>query len=176
MSPKLTTLPENYLKNRKQQTIVNGAKSSMQNVGYGVPQGSALGTQLFSLYIDDIVNHIILSKIQMYADDIVHVLYTTVENNLDGLRADIDQVAKWCNGNELTVNIDKTKYQIFPKNKNENFKSLSDRCTIKINQIPLKEVKLYKYLGVEIDNLLTMKQHANNIIKIDSHKLYMLGK
>ena len=32
----------------------------------------------------------------------------------------------------------------------------------------------YKYLGVEIDNYLTMKQHANNIIKLGSHKLFIL--
>ena len=38
-----------------------------------------------------------------------------------------------------------------------------------------KTVKLYKYLGVEIDNLLTKKQQAYEIIiKLGSHKPFML--
>ena len=44
----------------------------------------------------------------------------------------------------------------------------------KVGQNTLKEVKLCTYLSVEIDNLLTMKQHANNLIKLSSHRLYML--
>ena len=73
------------------------------------------------------------------------------------------------------MNLDKTKYQIFPKNTNENSKELTENCIIKVGQASLKEVKLYKYLGVEIDNFLTMKQHANNLIKLGSHKLFMLA-
>ena len=72
------------------------------------------------------------------------------------------------------MNLDKTKYQIFPKNANINSKELTEKCIIKVGQASLKEVKLYKYLGVEIDNFLSMKQHANNLIKLDSHKLFML--
>ena len=40
---------------------------------------------------------------------------------------------------------------------------LSENCIIKVGQTSLKEVKLYRYLGVEIDNFLTIKQHANNL-------------
>ena len=84
-------------------------------------------------------------------------------------------MSSWCNVNELTMNLDKTKYQIFPKNTNENSKELTENCIIKVGQASLKEVKLYKYLGVEIDNFLTMKQHANNLIKLGLHKLFMLA-
>ena len=84
-SQKLTNLLKSYLNNRKQITVVNRAKSSMQGVGYGVPQGSILGPQLFTLYINDIVGQITFSNIQMYADDIV--LYNTMKN-LDQLRED----------------------------------------------------------------------------------------
>ena len=76
ISQKLANLLKSYLTNRKQQTIVNGAKSALQNVDYGVPQGSILGPQLFTLCINDIVDQISASKIQIYADDIV--LYNTM--------------------------------------------------------------------------------------------------
>ena len=171
ISQKLTKLLQSYLTNRKQQTIVNGTKSTLQNVGYGVPQGSILGPQLFTLYINDIVDQITESKIQMYADDIV--LYNTM-TNLESLKNDMSKIACWCRGSELTMNLDKTKYQIFPRNAHVDTNKLSDDCEIKVGQQSLKEVKLYKYLGVEIDNYLTMKQHANNIIKLGSHKLFIL--
>ena len=72
------------------------------------------------------------------------------------------------------MNLNKTKYQIFPKNTYVNLKELSDNCIIKVRQASLKEVKLYKYLGVKIDTFLTMKQHANNLIKLGPHKPFML--
>ena len=107
----------------------------------------------------------------MYVDDII--LYNTMKN-LDQLREDMSRVSHWCNGNELTMNLDKTKYQIFPQNTHVDMNELSENCKINVGQTSLKEVKLYKYLGIEIDNFLTMKQHANNLIKLGSHKLFML--
>ena len=108
----------------------------------------------------------------MYADDIV--LYNTIDNNYDAFLHDLQNVADWCQGNELTMNIDKTKYQIFPNIRHTNVETIADNHKIHIGTEALKHVKLYKYLGVEIDNQLTMKQHAKNILKTGSHKLYML--
>ena len=108
----------------------------------------------------------------MYADDIV--LYNTVENNMNAMRLDVAREVEWCKANKLTMNINKTKYQLFPRSNQVNMDTLSPNCILKIDQETLQEVKLYKYLGVEIDQLLTMKQHGNNLIKLGSHKLYML--
>ena len=94
----------------------------------------------------------------MYADDIV--LYNTIDNNYDAFLHDLQSVADWCQCNELTMNINKTKYQIFPNNRHTNVDTIADNHKIHIGTESLKHVKLYKYLGVEIDNQLTMKQHA----------------
>ena len=83
LAPKLTKLLENYLENRKQLTVINGTKSSIRDVGYGVPQGSVIGPQLLTLFINDITNHVIHSNIQMYVEDIV--LYNTVKNNMNAM-------------------------------------------------------------------------------------------
>ena len=112
LGPKIQKLLTNYLLNRKQFTVINGASSSMESVLFGVPQRSVVGPQLFSIYINDIVDHVKNSKIQMYADDIV--LYNNIDTNFEAFLHDMQNVIDWCRGNELTMNIDKTKYQIFP--------------------------------------------------------------
>jgi len=57
-----------YLTNRKQYTVVNGAKSNCRNITCGIPQGSTLGPLLFIMYINDLP---LCSKFKtiLYADN-----------------------------------------------------------------------------------------------------------
>ena len=61
-------LLQSYLSHRKQCVIIDGVKSSFQEVIAGVPQGSRLGPLLFIIYINDIV-HEIDSEMLIFADD-----------------------------------------------------------------------------------------------------------
>ena len=88
--------------------------------------------------------------------------------NLEHLREDMSKISYWCNGNEPTMNLDKTKYQIFPRNTHVDMNKLSENCIIKVWQTCLKKMKLYKYLGVEIDNFLTMNQHVRKMITMQA--------
>ncbi len=48
---------------------VNGVKSNLHEVLCGVPQGSILGPLLFILYINDLIEYLSDSRINLYADD-----------------------------------------------------------------------------------------------------------
>ena len=61
---------DSFLCFRQQRIVVNGVKSDWASVLSGVPQGTALGPLLFSLYINDISSDI-KSEIRLFADDCV---------------------------------------------------------------------------------------------------------
>ena len=54
-----------YVSDRKQCTIANDIVSDVQDITCGVPHGSALGPLLFLLYINDISNSVVNSKVSM---------------------------------------------------------------------------------------------------------------
>ncbi|KAL9954935.1 hypothetical protein ACROYT_G042525 [Oculina patagonica] len=62
---------KDYLSERHQVTVINGSRSSLQTVKFGVPQGSVLGPLLFALFCNDLPNITDGSEgeLHMYADD-----------------------------------------------------------------------------------------------------------
>jgi hypothetical protein len=59
-----------YLRARKQCTVVNGVLSDNADVTFGIPQGSVLGPILFTLYTNNLPKSITSGTVYMYADDI----------------------------------------------------------------------------------------------------------
>ena len=65
--------------------------------------------------------------------------------------------------NELTLNVKKTKYMLIGSR--PKFELLSDNFTVKVNNIPIERVIVYKSLGVSIDENLFWKTHIDEISK-----------
>ena len=102
-------LIKNYLENRKQLTNVNGIDSDLATVTCGVPQGSVIGPLLFLIYINDLCKVIKNCCTYLYADDTVLVARAPdIHNACLLLQHDLDNVANWCKGNKLSINIKKT--------------------------------------------------------------------
>ena len=76
------SLITSYLSNRWQRTKVNISFSSWSELILGVPQGSVLGSLLFSNYINDLFYLTELTDVCNYADD---TTFHACDLNLDDL-------------------------------------------------------------------------------------------
>jgi len=81
---------EFYLPNRKQFTVLNGVKSNLADVKFGVPQGSLIGPQSFSVSVNDMEKCINCDSDQFADDSTVH----TTSPSVDSVLTDLQKSAK----------------------------------------------------------------------------------
>ena len=81
-------------------------------------------------------------------------------------------MSQWCIHNKITVNLKKTKSVIFST---WHMLKKYSNPKVKLDGVILENVDHYKYLGINLDSTLNFK-HMNNLMKIVSHKLYLLSK
>ena len=150
-----------FLSNRNQYVSYNSYKSQLNNIKYGVPQGSVLGPLLFLIFINDILNIKSLGHFVLFADD---TSITFHANNVVELETNMNNTLKyldiWLSINKLTINLNKTNFIVFNNDKIKLAIILHNTRTIQKNSI--------KFLGVTIDANMNWKIHTNLV----KYKLY----
>ena len=142
-----------YLENRWQYVKIGDNTSSKVYTTCGVPQGSMLGSLLFILYINDIVNVSDVAKLIMFADDTNIFLCSDSLKGLECLaKNELTKFANWFKLNKLSLNIKETNYILFYSKQNE----IKVNLKIKIDNI---EIDKSKFLGVIINENLTWEDH-----------------
>ena len=97
-----------FLSNRRQCVVLNGSKSSWQDVKSSVPQGSILGPLLFLIYVNDLPRSI-SSQVFLFADDTKLIRSISTSADHVQLQTDLDNLAKWCDAWQLNFNATKCK-------------------------------------------------------------------
>ncbi len=158
-----------YLQGRKMYVRLDG-KSNVQNLDYGVPQGSVLGPLLFIILTNDINNALSVSKCVLFADDTtVYISNKNLRFIKENLKHDLTSLSDWFKANKLTLHLGKTNFILF---KPKNFKEVN--IELLVNNISITRVKSTKFLGLIIDEHLTWESHGINVANGVSKNLYML--
>ena len=150
-----------YLSNRKQYVVYQCSESPTSNITCGVPQGSILGPLLFLIYINDIVRSSPLLSFTLFADD-TNIFYShkNFDTLVSTLNSEISKVSQWFSCNKLSLNITKTNFIRF---KPHSTQVIDPNYNIRINGLPLTELKSTKFLGITIDSCLSWNDHIHNV-------------
>ena len=161
-----------YLTNRKQYVNFNNIVSTVRPISIGIPQGSVLGPLLFIIYVNDLLSLSNEYSSILFADDTVMsfrgdniVELITVCNN------ELEKFRDWTVANRLTVNKDKTVFNIV-----SNIHFNSELVLIYFDDHMLSCVKNVKYLGIIIDDSLKFKDHIEYISGKVSKAVGILNK
>ena len=164
-----------YLFNRKQSVCFNKEMSDFQPVTCGVPQGSILGPLLFLLAFNDVGDTLLHCKIVMYADDTVIFTPGKTQKELEtNLTTDFKRVADWMESNELMLNMNKgkTECMLFGTSKRTKDKFLN----VEYRRQKISYTDSYKYLGIKLDQTLSLRDHTLTTYKKASGRLYLLKR
>ena len=142
--------------------MVNGCSSNLLQVLSGVPQGSVLGLLLFIIYINDVVNKIHPDSnnyINLFADDIT--LYRIIRSSINYtiLQKDITAVSSCLGSKHLELNASKCCYLLLSRKRSHSIHP----PVLMLNDVPLKHVSSYKYLGVLITSDSMWSSHISKI-------------
>lgn len=143
----LINIINEYLKDRTFQVKVNEDKSENCKQNGGVPQRSALGPQLFNIYINQMpspTGHRI--KRTLYADDIA-ILVQSRDPRIISRKLEED-LTKIMEELGLKINTEKIQLILFS---DRSKKKINNKFTIKINNKIINATTTATYLGVELD-------------------------
>ena len=166
------TFVKSYMASRIQKTTVNGFTSSQAKVSCGTAQGSILGPLIFILYVNDIFEALNSdTSTFMYADDTLLVCKSdNITTATEKAQKALEEMVVWCEENELSINLSKTKYMMVKHTK------VNHEPQLKIDDYKIGTVCLYEYLGMILDDKLTMNQYLDSMWKKANVKIGIPAK
>ena len=161
-----------YLRARKQCTVVNGTLSDNADVTFGIPQGSVLGPILFTLYTNNLPESITSATVYMYADDTtIFCIGQSADEVTIKLNKALEELHIWCKLNTLTPHPTKCEALILQRQQ-----IIGPLNELKVGQDTVKWVSQTRLLGVTIDNKLSWSRHIQEVKKSFAKKLSLIKR
>ena len=149
-----------FLTDRTQQVIVNGAASDEASVTSGIPQGSVLGPLLFVIYINDLPQHV-QNEVRIFADDTKLFTESDQAEARATLQEDLDNLYNWSTDWLLKFHPEKCCTMRLGRCTEEHTYTMKGTdADGQENRHALAMSEAEKDLGVVIDRKLTFKNHV----------------
>ncbi|KAK1803836.1 hypothetical protein P4O66_003789 [Electrophorus voltai] len=161
----------NFLTDRPQSARVGNCVSSTLTLSTGALQGCALSPLLYSLYTYNCAATSSSTIIVKFTDDTV-VMGLISGNDERAYLEEIKHLENWCQGNNLFLNISKSKELIVDCSKNPEW----HYQPVRIKETTVERVDSFRYLGVHISQDLSWSCHTNSLAKKARQRLYHLRR
>ena len=160
-----------YLSNRHQFVELNGRKSLVLEVKYGVSQGSLLGPRLFSMYVNDFPDYTTKGELHLYTDDTTAFV---IGDNPDDVTVKLNclfkEICTFCRLNKLNLHSGKSEVMIIQRDQFVGPVACDARGYT--NRLHNEN----KIVGVVIDNRLTWGDQLEKTHKSLSSQYRVLKK
>ena len=152
------------------RVVLNGQESEWLTIKAGVPQGSTLGPLFFLTYINDLSDNL-ESNVKLFVDDtsIFSVVRDPI-NSSQKLNNDLHKVSLWAYKWKMSFNPDPSK---------QAQEVIFSRKINNVHHPPLatiQQISSQKYLGIHLDEELTLKHHINEKINKANKGVGIIGK
>ena len=172
---------KSYLSGRKQCVVLNGTRSNVFELAYGVPQGSCFGPLIFTQYasslFDVIYQH--LEHAHGFADD--HQLYMefsansllSQQNAIKCMESCLADIKTWMLSFKLKMNDSKTEFLVIGSRQ----QLAKVNCnSIKVGDSMVQAVDNVRDLGAYLDKNMSMVTHINTKCRTACMHLYNLRR
>ena len=170
LNPSLCSWILDFLTERRQVVRMGTLTSAPLTLSTGAPQGCVLSPLLYSLYTYDCVASFSSNQVVKFADDTT-VIGLITNDDETAYRREVENLAKWCQENNLALNVAKTKEMIFDYRRPPRVHS-----PIQIEGAIVERVREFKFLGVHITEDLTWAVQTERVVKKAQQRLYFLRK
>ena len=159
LSQSTILLLRSFLENRTQCVKLGIDLSDKITINHGVPQGTVLGPLIFLLYVNDFSEKLEgENDVVQFADDTSIICkFERNENFPQKIEKILEQTDKHLTENQLTLNADKTEMLFFTNHTNSD-PEFSFKGEV------IKSAHACRYLGVQIDSILTFENHLNSVL------------
>ena len=161
-----------FLTDRSLTVFHEGHWSHKVHLKAGTPQGSPLSPLIYLIYVNDFPQEIKkYCKLSQFADDTaLYAKAFTEQYAIKKLQKGLDLLEGWCRRWRVKLNGDKSNLILISRTREK----LDENFGLHLFNDVIRPTQSAKFLGVEIDSMLSFKKHIDSVCDRSTRRLNVL--